>query len=110
MKKMIIMSSINNELDNGNKKEIKEISESSCLINKIKSLYILNNVLEYIKKESFKYKLFKHSKEFQNKLNINASEFCLFKYIHKQEINLYGLLSFIFEVNPHIKNPLRKDY
>ena len=104
------MSSFNNELHKENNKGIKEISEPSCLINKIKSSHILNNVLEYIKEESFKYKLFMHSKEFQKKLNINVSEFSLFKYIDKQETNLYRLLSFIFEVNPHIKNPLRKDY
>ena len=104
------MSSINNESHKENKKEIKEISEPSCLMNKIKSLHILNNVLEYIKEESFKYKLFIHSKEFQKKLNINVSEFSLFKYIDKQETKLYKLLSFIDEVNPNRKNRLRKDY
>ena len=104
------MSSINNESHKENKKEIKEISEPSCLMNKIKSLHILNNVLEYIKEESFKYKLFIHSKEFQKKLNINVSEFSLFKYIDKQETKLYKLLSFINEVNPDRKNRLRKDY
>ena len=104
------MSSINNESLKEKKKEIKEASEASCLMNKIKSLHILNNVLEYIKEESFKYKLFKHSKEFQQKLNINVSEFSLFKHIDKQETKLYNLLTFIEEVNPHIKNPLRKKY
>ena len=104
------MSSINNESLKENKKEIKEASEASSLMNKIKSLHILNNVLEYIKEESFKYKLFKHSKEFQQKLNINVSEFSLFKHIDKQETKLYNLLTFIEEVNPHTKNPLRKKY
>ena len=104
------MNSINNESHKENKKEIKEMIESSCLINKIKSLHILKNVLEYLREESFKYKLFKYSKEFQKKLNINISEFSLFKHIDKQETNLYNLLSFIDEVDPHKKNPLRKNY
>ena len=104
------MNTINIESDKENNNEIKEISEPSCLINKIKSLHILNNVFEYIKEKSFKYKLIKYSKEFQKKLNINISEFCVFNYIDKQEVNLYSLLYLYDEVNPHRKNPLKKDY
>ena len=103
------MSSINNESYKEKNEEIKEISEPSCLISKIKSIHMLNTVFEYIKEESFKYKLFIHSKEFQRKLNINSSEFYLFKYIDKQKINLYSILTYnYFDSDPHKSNPYEK--
>lgn len=46
--------------------------ENKELINKIKSNYILNNILDYIKDTNFKLKLFIHSKLNQNKLNLKV--------------------------------------
>ena len=45
--------------------------ENQGIINKIKSIYILQDIFNYIKDSNFKYKIFIHSKYFQNKLNIN---------------------------------------
>ena len=44
--------------------------DQSGLINKIKSLYVLQGIFNYIEDENFKSKLFLHSKSFQKKLDI----------------------------------------
>ena len=49
--------------------------ENQPLINKIKSSYIIRNILNYIRDNNFKLKLFIHSKLFQNKLDIKLIDY-----------------------------------
>ena len=50
------------------------------MIHKIKSKYILKNILNYIENKNFQLKLFFHSKYFQTKLEINLLS-CYKKYL-----------------------------
>ena len=50
--------------------------ENEGIINKIKSVYIIKNIFNYVKDHNLQLKLFIYSKYFQNKLNI--------KYIYKE--------------------------
>ena len=45
--------------------------DNECLINNIKSYYIINNIFNYIPDNIFKEKLFLYSKSFQSKLRLN---------------------------------------
>ena len=51
-------------------------------LKKISSNYILKKLLEYIKDEVFKFKMFIYSKDFQKKLGINQLDY-LEKYLVK---------------------------
>ena len=58
------------------------------LLKKISSKYILIKILNYIQDDMFKYKLFVHSKLFQEKLGIKIYDYQEI-YINKKEINLF---------------------
>ena len=45
------------------------------ILAKIKSIYILDILFDYIKEENFKYKLFVHSKKYQKILKINLLDY-----------------------------------
>ena len=77
-----------------NKDESNKLSKSFSYLSNIKSKLILKIIFSYIKDESFKYKIFKYSKEFQKKFNLNYAEFSLFKSIEKVNISSYLLISY----------------
>ena len=76
------------------------------IIYKIKSIYIVKNIFNYIKDNNIQLKLFIHSNYFQNELNI--------KYIYKEKyLNKIGfnLEDYIhIEQNEYKKNILKKKY
>ena len=76
-----------------NKDESNKLSKSFSYLGNIKSKLILKIVFSYIKDETFIYKIFKYSKEFQKKLNLNYAEFSLFKSIEKENISYYTLIT-----------------
>ena len=76
-----------------NKDESNKLSKSFSYLGNIKSKLILKIIFSYIKDETFIYKIFKYSKEFQKKLNLNYAEFSLFKLIEKENISYYKLIS-----------------
>ena len=57
------------------------------ILQKIKSKYIYQNILDYIKNKDYKYILFKYSKLFQTKLNIDLNDYKI-KYIDKLNLNI----------------------
>ena len=61
--------------------------ENQGIINKIKSKYIFKNIFNYIKDNNIERKLFKYSKYFQNKLNINYID-CKEKYLKNIGFNI----------------------
>ena len=61
--------------------------EDEVLIHKIKSLYIIKNIFNYIQDKNYEYKLFLYSKKFQKKLEINYIEFKV-KYLEKMGFDL----------------------
>ena len=80
------------------------------ILQKIKSKYIYQNILDYIKNKDYKYILFKYSKLFQNKLSIELDDYKI-RYINK--INLIIIHNYItfentnkdeFDKNILIKN------
>ena len=76
--------------------------ENEALINKIKSIYILKNLFNYIKDKNFKYKLFFHSQHFQQKFDMNLIEFKE-KYLEK--------VGFVLDKFIYIENyNYQKDY
>ena len=77
---------------NDKKKEQVKSSQKSILEN-IKSTYILRNIFDYTKDDNFMYKLFVHSKLFQNKLDLNLTKY-IAKYLVRLKINPKIFLSF----------------
>ena len=80
--------------------------ENEGIINKIKSIYIIKNIFNYIEDSNLQLKLFIHSKYFQNKLNI--------KYIYKKKyLNKIGfnLQEYLFiESKKYKKDILKQNY
>ena len=54
--------------------------EKGGLINEIKSKYIIQHILNYSENKKLIYKIFIHSKQFQNKLNLNVKHYVI-RYI-----------------------------
>ena len=73
------------------KKQIK--SNQKSILENIKSTYILRNIFDYTKDDNFMYKLFVHSKLFQNKLDLNLTKY-IARYLLKFKINPKIFLSF----------------
>ena len=67
-----------------NDKDILYKNES-CLINKIKSTYIIQYIFNYIQDNNFQYKLFNYSKLIHQKLNIRLDDY-ISKYIEQEEL------------------------
>jgi hypothetical protein len=91
--------------------------EKKHLIERIKSIYILQSILSYIADENIKYKLFKYSKSYQKKLNIGLVNYKE-KYLEKIGFNIDDYLyQEIYEKNNLInkyndfllKNELNKE-
>ena len=61
--------------------------ENQGIIDKIKSVYIIKNIFNFIKNSSFQLKLFIYSKYFQNKLNIKLIDYKE-QYLKKLKFNL----------------------
>ena len=61
--------------------------ENKHLFERIKSIYILHSILNYISDENIKYKLFKYSKSYQKKLNIDLINYKE-KYLEKIGFNI----------------------
>ena len=81
--------------------------ENQGIIYKIKSTYIIKNILHYIKDNKMDLKLFIYSKHFHNKLNlkyIDAKE----KYLKKIGFNINEYL--YIEEEKYEKNILNKKY
>ena len=77
------------------------------MISKIKSKYVLLHIYNFIEDKHFTLKLFCHSKNYQNKLDINNS-YCYKKYL--DELN-FNLKDFIFKNGiEYKKDILRKEY
>ena len=74
------------------------------LFNKIKSIYISDNIFSYIGDNNFKLKLFYYSKFYQNKLNLKV----IFqeKYLKKLEFNISNYLY----INKYNKDYLNNKY
>ena len=67
---------------------------SPSILGKIKSKYNLSNIFDYVKDDNFKYKLFKYSKLFQEKLELNLTKYRV-KYLERFKINPKIFLNFI---------------
>ena len=65
--------------------------DNQGIINKIKSVYIIKNIFNFIKDSNFQLKLFKYSKFFQNKLNIKLVDY-KGQYLEKLKFNLEPFL------------------
>ena len=65
--------------------------ENQGIINKIKSIYIIKNIFNYIKDSNLHLKVFIYSKYFQNKLNINLINYKE-QYLEKIGFNLEDYL------------------
>ena len=65
--------------------------EKKDIIKDIKSIYILDNIFNYIKDDNFKDKLFIYSKQYQKKLNINFFNLKK-KYLKNIGLNLFQYL------------------
>ena len=61
--------------------------ENQGIIDKIKSVYIIKNIFNFIKNSNFQLKLFIYSKYFQNKLNIKLIDYKE-QYLKKLKFNL----------------------
>ena len=72
-------------------------------IKRISSKYIIQNIFEYIKDDTIKFKLFTYSKEFQNKLDINQLNY-LGKYLTKKNFNIFKYFSFNHDY--YMKQPI----
>ena len=85
--------------------EIKEI------LGGLKSSYIFDIIFSYIKNKNYKYKLFIHSKTFQNKNKINLFDYQR-KYINKIGIKIYTYFSSKYYSKfekENLKNKFRED-
>ena len=51
------------------------------ILHKLKSIYIFDNILNYIKDKNFKFKLLKYSNSLKEKYNIKKNDY-IDKYIH----------------------------
>ena len=80
--------------------------ENQGIMNKIKSIYIIHNIFNYIIDSNLQLKLFIYSKYFQNKLNI--------KFIYKEKYLKkigFNLEDYLFsDKEEYIKDFLRKKY
>ena len=63
------------------------------ILTKIKSKYCLDYLFDYIKDDSFKYKLFVYSKFFQEKIDLNLEQYQA-KFIERYKLNPKLFLSF----------------
>ena len=81
--------------------------ENQGIINKIKSVYIIQNIFNYIKDNKIQFKLFRHSKYFQKKLNINFLD-CKEKYLKNIGFNINDYL--FLKEEEYENNFLNKKY
>ena len=95
--------------NNYNKKESSN-NENNELIKKISSKYIINIILSYIKEKNNIFNLFKYSKLYQEKLELNYIDYQI-KYLEKMEINPFEYLYIdLSQTNKNFdKNILKKD-
>ena len=63
------------------------------VLGNIKSKYNLDNIFDFIRDSSFKYKIFVHSKLFQEKLDLNITKYRV-KYLERFKIDPKHFLSF----------------
>ena len=75
-------------------------------INKIKSLFILKIIFNYIEDVNLPYKLFNHSKLLQKKFNIRLDDY---KKKYLEQLEFYKLKKTIYFDNPLFKEILSKD-
>ena len=80
--------------------------DNDCLINNIKSKYIINNIFNYIRDEGFEEIFFLYSKKFQNKLKI---KFIVLKQKYLKKIG-FNLNQFLHTNNDDDKNYLINKY
>ena len=75
--------------------------KQKCLIEKIKSKYILNTIFDYISNDDYKLKLFIHSKTLQNKfdLQIEYRYSFLKEYLNIKEFILLDLINEKLDTN-----------
>ena len=78
-----------NKNNNGN----DEIIDNKYGLDNIKSKFLLENIINYIKDENFKLKLFTYSKKYQGALNISLNNYKE-KYFEKIRINLLNVNEF----------------
>ena len=74
-----------------NKKGLEELPKS--ILENIKSKYCLNYIFDYIKDDSFKFRIFVHSKLFQTKLDLNITQYHI-KYLERFKLDPIRFLSF----------------
>ena len=82
---------------------------NKCLLEKIKYKFIFDNIFQYISKSFIKYKLelFKYSKSFKQKLDIDLNDY---KYNYfDNKFNIYKYPSFDFKKENFDKNYLIKE-
>ena len=75
--------------------------EKYSLIKKIKSKYIIDIIFKYIKDKRFMLKLFKYSKCFQEKFNLNLADY-INNYLEDLGLQLDSIFQFPFEIKAHI--------
>ena len=82
------------------------MSKQKCLIEKVKSKYILNTIFDYISNNDYKLKLFIHSKTLQNKfdLQIEYRYSFLKEYLSVKEFILLDLINEKLDTNYFYKN------
>ena len=78
-----------NKNNNGN----DEIIDNKYGLDNIKSKFLLENIINYIKDENFKLKIFTYSKKYQGALNISLNNYKE-KYFEKIRINLLNVNEF----------------
>ena len=75
--------------------------EKYSLIEKTKSKYIINIIFNYIKDKRFMLKLFKYSKCFQVKFNINLADY-IDNYLEDLGLQLDSIFQFPYEIKTYI--------
>ena len=81
--------------------------ENQRIFNKIKSLYIIKDIFNYIQDRNFSMKLFVYSKSIQNRLGIKLIDYKE-KYVEKLEFDINKYL--YLEEKKYKKDFLRKEY
>ena len=77
--------------------------ERKIILKKIKSKYIYQHIIEYIKDKNYKYNLFVHSKFFQKQLDLNLYSYQE-RYISHLKMNIYNYLLSNAAFNGYQKN------
>ena len=81
-------------MENENKRiKSKEKYIKPSVLGNIKSKYNLNNIFDFVRDSAFKYKIFVHSKSFQEKLDLNLTKYRA-KYLERFKLNPKKFLSF----------------